>query len=276
MRWCISIAALLAAGMLAGAAGAAPGQPPAVAGRQDPPSVDIELIIAVDVSYSMDTDELAVQREGYAQAIVSREFLQALKGGPNGKISVTYFEWSASSDQRLIVPWRVIDGPEAADAVASDIMRAPIRRGSRTSISGAILFATPLFDDNPNRGLRRVIDISGDGPNNNGPPVAPVREQALEKGIVINGLPIMIKEPSYSMMDIDHLDWYYEDCVIGGPGSFVVAIEDRERFKEAIRTKLVLEVAGRSPEEKVVPAAENEPRIDCQIGEKLWDDRWGR
>jgi hypothetical protein len=276
MRRCISIAALLAAGMLAGAAGAAPGQPPAVAGRQDPPSVDIELIIAVDVSYSMDTDELAVQREGYAQAIVSREFLQALKGGPNGKISVTYFEWSASSDQRLIVPWRVIDGPEAADAVASDIMRAPIRRGSRTSISGAILFATPLFDDNPNRGLRRVIDISGDGPNNNGPPVAPVREQALEKGIVINGLPIMIKEPSYSMMDIDHLDWYYEDCVIGGPGSFVVAIEDRERFKEAIRTKLVLEVAGRSPEEKVVPAAENEPRIDCQIGEKLWDDRWGR
>jgi Protein of unknown function (DUF1194) len=276
MRWCISIAALLAAGMLAGAAGAAPGQPPAVAGRQDPPSVDIELIIAVDVSYSMDTDELAVQREGYAQAIVSREFLQALKGGPNGKISVTYFEWSASSDQRLIVPWRVIDGPEAADAVASDIMRAPIRRGSRTSISGAILFATPLFDDNPNRGLRRVIDISGDGPNNNGPPVAPVREQALEKGIVINGLPIMIKEPSYSMMDIDHLDWYYEDCVIGGPGSFVVAIEDRERFKEAIRTKLVLEVAGRSPEEKVVPAAENEPRINCEIGEKLWEDRWGR
>ncbi|RZN14000.1 DUF1194 domain-containing protein [Bradyrhizobium sp. Leo121] len=277
MRWCISIAAVLAASMLAGAAGAAaPRQPPALADRQGPPSVDIELIIAADVSYSMDTDELTVQREGYAEAIVSREFLQALKGGPNGKIALTYFEWSAFGDQRVIIPWRVIDGPETADAVASEIMQAPIRRGSRTSISGAILFGTPLFEEDPNRGFRRVIDVSGDGPNNNGPPVTPARDQALAKGIVINGLPIMIKEPSHSMMDIDNLDWYYEDCVIGGPGSFVVAIKDRERFKEAIRTKLVLEVAGRDPEQKVVPAAAKEPRIDCQIGEKLWEDRWGR
>ncbi|MBO4222206.1 DUF1194 domain-containing protein [Bradyrhizobium neotropicale] len=277
MRWCISIAAVLAAGMLAGTAGAAPpGPSPALADQQGPPSVDVELVIAVDVSYSMDTDELAVQREGYAQAIVSREFLRALKGGPNGKIAVTYFEWSAFGDQRVIIPWRVIDGPETADAVAGEIMLTPIRRGSRTSISGAILFATPLFDGNPNRGLRRVIDISGDGPNNNGPPVTPARDQTLAKGIVINGLPIMIKEPSSSMMDIDNLDWYYEDCVIGGPGSFVVAIKDREKFKEAIRAKLVLEVAGHSPEHKVVPAADKEPRINCQIGEKLWEDRWGR
>src|SRR5689334_7852537 len=113
MRWCISIAAALAASVLAGAA--APGQPPALADRQGPPSVDIELIIAADVSYSMDTDELTVQREGYAEAIVSREFLQALKGGPNGKIALTYFEWSAFGDQRVIIPWRMIDGPETAD-----------------------------------------------------------------------------------------------------------------------------------------------------------------
>jgi len=99
----------------------------------------------------------------------------------------------------------------------------------------------PLFDENPYKGLRRVIDISGDGPNNNGAPVAGAREEALSKGIVINGLPIMVKEPSYSTMDIDNLDWYYEDCVIGGPGSFVVSIKDREKFKEAIRTKLLLE-----------------------------------
>src|SRR6266446_3997308 len=87
------------------------------------PSVDVELVIAVDVSNSMDMDELAVQREGYAQAIVSKEFLQALKNGPNSKIAVTYFEWAASSDQKIIIPWRVIDGPESADAVAAEIMR---------------------------------------------------------------------------------------------------------------------------------------------------------
>ena len=142
-----------------------------LADKEAKPSVDVELVLAVDVSYSMDMDELAIQREGYAQAIISKEFLQALKTGPNGKIAVTYFEWAASSDQKIIIPWRVIDGPETADAVANEIMKTPIRRASRTSISGAINFAMPLFDENPYRGLRRVIDISGDGPNNNGAPV---------------------------------------------------------------------------------------------------------
>src|SRR6266702_1764217 len=283
MRWCISIGAVLVAGLMAGigAAGvAAPGATSrdnrALAEKSDAAAVDVELILAVDVSYSMDLDELAVQREGYAQAIVSKEFLQALKNGPNSKVALTYFEWSASSDQKIIIPWRVIDGPETADAVANEIMKTPVRRGSRTSISGAINFAMPLFEENPYRGLRRVIDISGDGPNNNGAPVAGARAAALEKGITINGLPIMVKEPSYSMMDIDDLDLYYEDCVIGGPGSFVVAIKDREKFKEAIRTKLLLEVAGREPERPIVRTADKEPRVNCLIGEKIWQDRWGR
>ena len=130
---------------------------------------------------------------------------------PPQKVAVTYFEWSASSEQKIIIPWRLIDGPESADAVASEIMSAPVRRGSRTSISGAIYFATPLFDEDPYHGLRRVIDISGDGPNNNGAPVTGARDEALSKGIIINGLPIMVKEPSYSTMDIDNLDWDYED-----------------------------------------------------------------
>jgi uncharacterized protein DUF1194 len=277
MRRCFSVGAAL---VLLAASGvksiAAPGQKLDSAEGQTASTVDVELVIAVDVSYSMDLDELAIQREGYAQAIVSREFLQALRAGPNGKISLTYFEWSASSDQKIIIPWRVIDGPEAADAVANEIMKTPVRRGSRTSISGAIYFAMPLFDEDPYRGLRRVIDISGDGPNNNGPPITPARAEALAKGIVINGLPIMVKEPSYSTMDIDNLDWYYEDCVIGGPGSFVVPIKDREKFKEAIRTKLLLEVAGKDPQHRVVPVAEKEPRISCTIGEKIWQERWGR
>jgi len=280
MRWCVSIGAVLIAGVMAagGVTGvAAPGAGSQVPDAKDnAASVDVELVLAVDVSYSMDMDELAIQREGYAQAIVSKEFLQALKSLPNGKISVTYFEWAASSDQKIIIPWRVIDGPETADAVASEILKTPIRRASRTSISGAINFAMPLFDEDPYHGSRRVIDISGDGPNNNGAPVTGARDAALAKGIVINGLPIMVKEPSYSTMDIDNLDFYYEDCVIGGPGSFVVSIKDRDKFKEAIRSKLLLEVAGRTPEGRIVPVAEKEPRVSCLIGEKIWQDRWGR
>ena len=280
MRWLVSIGAALTAGVLAASVIAAPGPGPQTerhaAEKDAANAVDVELIIAVDVSYSMDMDELAIQREGYAQAIMSKEFLQALKSGPNGKVAITYFEWAASSDQKIIIPWRLIDGPETADAVAAEIMKTPVRRASRTSISGAIYFAMPLFEEDPYHGLRRVIDISGDGPNNNGAPVTGARDEALSKGIVINGLPIMVKEPSYSTMDIDNLDWYYEDCVIGGPGSFVVSIKDREKFKEAIRTKLLLEVAGRTPDRPVVRVAEKEPRVSCMIGEKIWQDRWGR
>ena len=123
------------------------------------------------------------------------------------------------------MPWRLIDGPEAADAVADEIARAPYRRASRTSISGALLFAKPLFDTSGYRGLRRVIDVSGDGANNAGAPVVPTRDEVLAAGITINGLPIMLKRPSAGMMDIENLDVYYEDCVIGGPGAFVVPIQ---------------------------------------------------
>jgi hypothetical protein len=280
MRWCASIGAALIAGTIAGAGLAVAAEPDPKSELADTthpvPSVDVELIIAVDVSASMDLDELAVQREGYAQAIVSKEFLQALKTGPNGKVAVTYFEWSASNDQKIIIPWRLIDGPESADAVAAEIMKTPVRQRSSTSISGAINFAVPLFEQIPYRALRRVIDISGDGPNNKGAAVTSARDAALQKGITINGLPIMVKAPSHSRMstDIDNLDFYYQDCVIGGPGSFVASIKDRDTFKEAIRTHLQLEVAGRIPEYPDDPAAEKKPRVSCLIGEKLWEDRW--
>jgi hypothetical protein len=268
---------VLAAGTIAGGdvpGLAAPATPPALAAADV--TVDVELILAVDVSYSMDMDELALQREGYALAVTSKEFLTALKTGPTGKVAVTYFEWAAASDQKIVVPWRVIDGPESAGALAEEILKAPLRRASRTSISGAINFAMPLFEANTYTGLRRVIDISGDGPNNNGEPVTVARDAALAKGITINGLPIMAKETNYATMDIENLDFYYEDCVIGGAGSFVVPIKTKEKFKEAIRTKLVLEVAYRMPEPRIVPAAIREPRVSCTIGEKIWQERWGR
>ncbi len=236
--------------------------------------VDVELALAVDVSYSMDMDELALQREGYAEALTSREFLQALRGGIHGKVAVTYFEWAAAYDQTIVVPWRVIDGPESADSVAAEIRAAPLRRAARTSISGAIAFAMPLFETSGAKGLRRVIDISGDGPNNNGMPVTVARDEAVSRGFTINGLPIMLKPMTTGMMDIQNLDIYYEDCVIGGPGAFVVPIKTRDKFKEAIRTKLVLEVAGRMPERRVVPAAAPSRRINCMIGEQMWRQRW--
>jgi hypothetical protein len=237
--------------------------------------VDVELVIAVDVSYSMDPDEQALQREGYVLALTSKEFLQALRQGPHGKIAVTYFEWAGQSDQKIIMPWRLIDGPEAADAVAAELTRAPYRRASRTSISGGLRFAKPLFDDSGYKGLRRVIDVSGDGANNAGPLVVPTRDDVLAAGITINGLPIMLKRPYVGTMDIENLDVYYEDCVIGGPGAFVIPIREREKFIEATRTKLVLEIAGRQPEAKVRPVSSEAPRISCTIGEKMWQERWG-
>jgi hypothetical protein len=237
--------------------------------------VDTELVLAVDVSYSMDPEEQQLQREGYIAAITSREFMQALRGGINAKVAVTYFEWAGPYDQKIIVPWRLIDGPETADGVANEIARAPYRRASRTSISSALQFAKPLFDASGFNGIRRVIDVSGDGANNSGPLVVLVRDEVLAAGITINGLPIMVKRPNTFTMDIENLDIYYEDCVIGGPAAFIIPIQNREQFKEAIRTKLVLEIAGRTPDHRIVPVQAKQPRISCTVGEQMWRDSWG-
>jgi len=247
------------------------GRPPAAAAT----NVDVELVIAVDVSYSMDPDEQALQREGYITGLTSPEFLNALHQGMHGKIAVTYFEWAGATDQKIVVPWRLIDSPAAATAFTDEIAAAPYRRAFRTSISGALHFAIPLFEGSGFHGLRRVIDVSGDGVNNQGTPVTIVRDEALERGITINGLPILLKRPSAATMDIENLDVYYEDCVIGGPGAFVIPIKERDQFREATRTKLVLEIAGRETAPRVIPAAADKPRISCTIGERMWQERWG-
>ncbi len=238
-------------------------------------NVDVELVIAVDISYSMDPEEQALQREGYIVGLTSPEFLNALRQGMHGRVAITYFEWAGAADQRVVVPWRIIDGAASAKALVDEIAAAPYRRSYRTSISGALLFAGPLFENSGYRGIRRVIDVSGDGANNQGPPVTIVRDQLIERGITINGLPIMVKRPSNANMDLENLDIYYEDCVIGGPGAFMIAIKDRDKFKEATRTKLVLEIAGLQPEARVIPAAADAPRVSCMIGEQMWRYRWG-
>jgi hypothetical protein len=279
----IAVVGGLAIGGLA-IGGLAIGPPATDAGAQGlnrPPSravetnVDVELVIAVDVSYSMDPDEQALQREGYITGLTSPEFLNALRQGMHGKIAITYFEWAGSADQQIVVPWRLVDGPASARAFADEVARAPYRRAYRTSISGALRFAQPLFEGSGFRGLRRVIDVSGDGVNNQGVPVTLTRDEALERGITINGLPILLKRPSPATMDIENLDVYYEDCVIGGPGAFVIPIKERDQFREATRTKLVLEIAGRQPPARVTPAAASAPRISCLIGERMWQQRWG-
>ena len=247
-----------------------------VPAQQQPEQVvDVLLVLAVDVSFSIDLEELALQREGYAQALLSDEFQRALKEGGNGRIAVTYFEWAAFNDQRVIVPWRLIDGIESAKVVADEIRQAPLRRAARTSISGAVQFGRALLREANIKGLRRVIDISGDGPNNNGEGVTRARDEAVAEGITINGLPVMIKKQGFGF-DIESLDDYYEDCVIGGAGAFVVPITSRDKFTQAIRTKLILEVAGREPMPRIRPASASAPRVSCTIGEDMWRQRMER
>lgn len=247
--------------------------------------VDLELVLAVDISYSMDVDEQQVQRDGYAAAIVSPQVIDAIGRGLLGRIAVAYVEWAGAEEQRVVVPWTLIDGPDGARDFAAALAAAPLRRAYRTSISGALAHAARMFDGNGFRGLRTVIDVSGDGPNNQGEPVEAVRDDLLEHGVVINGLPLMMKRPSVSMMDIGDLDAYYRDCVIGGPGAFMVPVRGVEQFPDAVRTKLVLEIAGPGPDapvappvgERAIPAADprGPTRVDCASGEQLWRERFG-
>lgn len=253
--------------LFAGAAGPAAGQ--AI-------PVDLELVLAVDVSRSMDIDEQQLQRQGYLEAITAPEVVRAIRAGAYGRIALTYMEWAGPAHQQVVIPWRLVDGAASAEAFAAELAEVPLTRERWTSISSALLFAATLFEQSPYTGLRRVIDVSGDGPNNIGPMIEPTRDAVLERDIVINGLPIMLKEANPGFGSIPDLDVYYEDCVIGGPGSFVIPIKEREQFAPAIRQKLVLEIAGRTPE--LVPAAARVrvKRIDCLIGERLrmqWLDR---
>ena len=232
--------------------------------------VDLELVLAVDVSRSMSPDELETQRRGYAEALRSDEVVAAITGGMIGRIAVTYVEWAGPHAQRSIVDWTRIASAADAAAVAAAIETHPGTGMRRTSISGALLWAAESFEDNGFHGLRRVIDISGDGPNNQGRPVARARDSVLARGIVINGLPLMTPEDELAIWDIANLDHYYEDCVVGGPGAFVLPVVGWDAFPDAVRRKLVLEIAGAPP-----PArrwqAQARPPADCMIGEKIWD-----
>jgi hypothetical protein len=229
--------------------------------------VDVELVLAVDVSQSMDLGEHELQRRGYIEALLHPQVLSAIRSGIYGRVAITYVEWGAR--QSVMTPWTLIEDAESARRFASTLASQPIRTIHGTSISGALAFAASLFEANGYEGIRQVIDVSGDGPNSSGPPVVPTRDAVLERGLIINGLPIMLREPAYTFYSIPDLDIYYADCVIGGPGSFVLPVDDPSQLLDAVRQKLVLEIAGTLP--RLTPAAESArpPRIDCLIGEKL-------
>lgn len=244
-------------------------------------TVDVELILAVDVSLSMSPDELVIQRDGYAAALTHPVVIEAIRDGVHGRIAVTYVEWAGENVQHVVVPWRAIGSEADAKAFVSAMTIAPRRSARRTSISAAIAHASSLFDGSGFRGMKRVIDISGDGPNNQGEPVVLARDAATKAGITINGLPLMTNGRSWSGFDINNLDSYYADCVIGGPGAFMIPVNDWSQFPEAVRRKLVMELAGRDigsrhAAEALRPPvirASAQPPTDCLIGEKMWNNR---
>ncbi len=229
------------------------------------PTLDLALVLAVDASSSMTESEQELQRLGFVEAFRSPQVHRAIGRGALGRIAVVYVEWSGADEQSVLVPWTLIDGPEAARSFAAGLKRKPLRRQGMTSISGAIGSGIRLFAELGHEPLRRVIDISGDGPNNDGPRVAAMRDRATAEGITINGLPIMIEGPG-SEPDMAHLDAYYEDCVIGGPGSFMIPLRHKDQFPAVIQAKILREIAGNGGEASLVlPAG---LRADCLAGEK--------
>ena len=235
--------------------------------------VDLALVLAVDVSRSMDADEQQLQRDGFVEAFRSQAVHQAVRKGVLGRVAVAYVEWSGPAEQAVTVPWTVIDGPAGAAAFAERLASIPVQRVFSTSISGAIDFGVKLLAESGVEPLRRVIDVSGDGPNNSGRIVTLARNEAVAQGITINGLPFMLKRPT-GMGDIENLDLYYQDCVIGGPGAFIVPVRESRQFAEAIRTKLVREIAGVAEPEPLVRLAQERERFNCLAGEMQRRRQW--
>ena len=256
---------------------------PGLSVAQEGLPVDLELVLAVDVSGSVDEEEAKLQRDGYAEAVKSREVLIAIRGGRHRRIAAVYIEWAGSIHQTTVVDWTLVSDAASARAFSGKIAEAPLSRGRYTSISGAIEYAMPFFGKNAFDG-RRVIDVSGDGANNNGRIVTLARDQAVAAGITINGLPIANNRPNRFGMPIPDLDLYYRKCVIGGPRAFMIVAENFRSFARAIRRKLVLEIAGAVPEEdrrrravlaaarRAAPARRLAP--PCDIGERRRRDRF--
>jgi hypothetical protein len=218
------------------------------ASAQDKKEVDLALALGIDISGSIDPDEAKLQREGYVQAFRDPVIMKAILGGSHGRIAVAYYEWSDAWVQRLLIDWTLLDSEAAIMAFTTQLSNAPISIARRTSISGAIRYAIPLFGRSPYEAERKVLDISGDGSNNDGGLVTDMRHEALKERIIINGLPIMNDRPNpFGFPSETDLDKYYLHCVTGGPRSFVEVATNFEDFPRAVRKKLLQEVADLGP-----------------------------
>jgi len=284
---------------LLGALGAA-----GTASAQAMRKADLELVLAVDVSRSMDESEHELQRNGYVEAFRHKDVISALMSGPEGRIAVTYMEWAGDYQPRQIIGWTIIDSEKAARAFADALAAVEIFGERRTSISTALYEAARLIESNDIASHRQVIDVSGDGANNSGPPVEEARDAVLKKNIVINGLPILLNQGrnggygggGYGRgFDIEHLDRYYKHCVIGGPAAFIAPVFNLDQLSATIRKKLVLEIAGLDTDIDAMPGtapvqfAEAAPapgllrvqlklpteKSDCLAGEKARRSREG-
>lgn len=209
--------------------------------------VDLKLVLAVDISRSIDDDEARLQRQGYIEAITNPRVISAIRGGLIGSIAVCYIEWAGWDYQRQVIPWTQVAGLADAQRFADAIAEAPRVALNWTSVSGAIRAGLEALEGAPFEGTRQVIDVSGDGVNNSGPPAEVFRDRAAAAGITINGLPIVNDRPTFGRLPPIPLDLYYRESVIGGPGAFMVVAEDFDNFAQAVLRKLVREIAGLQP-----------------------------
>ena len=213
--------------------------------------VDLLLVLAADVSRSVNQPKFELQRQGYAKAISDSRVLDAIRSGPRQRIAVTFLEWSGFGNQQIVIDWMIVDGPKSAQAFGDRLLESPRSFADRTSISGGIDFSVAQIARAPFEAERQTIDVSGDGTNNSGRDVTRARDDALRLGITINGLVILSEHPL--PWNPEHtnppggLAKYYRDNVTGGPGSFVLEAKDFNSFGQAIIKKMIAEIADATP-----------------------------
>jgi hypothetical protein len=216
-------------------------------------AVDLQLVLAVDVSRSIDEVEAELQRRGYVEALTSPRVIDAILSGDQKRISLCYTEWAGTHYQVVVIDWTVIDSPTAARRFAEKLSEAPRTSQSWTAVGAALNFAGQRFDNSGFDSKRKVIDISGDGRTNDGPPAELVRDRLVAQGIVINGLPVMMNRTNFGRPPDSGLDKYYEENVIGGPGSFMISAASFDDFGRAVRSKLIREISA-APSARAIPA----------------------
>jgi hypothetical protein len=245
--------------------------------------VDVALVIATDVSYSVDEEEARFQRAGAIAAFRDPDVVKAIQSGAHGRIAVAYLDFSGYASNRGVVNWQIVHDKASADALADTLAGARRTYGVQTSISSGIELAMKLLDTSGFEATKRVIDVSGDGPNNEGRFVNAVRDEAIAKGIVINGLPIMTEADKFDIYYLDDLDKYYAGCVIGGPGSFIQIAKGFQDLARALRRKLILEISDARPvlpqtgfikvaattESHLRPKKQSIYEKGCDVGERM-------